>query len=365
VAIESHLRALLSKPFTPSHSLQAILSRKNSRLLLSSKRNLSNRRDSSDTDDNDNDNDDILSHSKEDLIWIQRWKMRASSVSESLQSIWSQISGLISDKAAVFLRNGGRRKTDHDTALSPCSTAARTINESNTMMMRSSSSSNTTNNILLSGMAFPVPAGPRWAVSHPDIDLSGTWKPTITADFLQQYDEYLTNCGTSYFFRQLCLKCCGMTRETITQLDRGRRLELDGQTPAGSWKRCLISSGAEPSQQNDYQVEYAEFLDPDKEMVQVEAWWEDQGRVHRSILRNKPTVQGGEFETLRYLMSDDDAQNDNNTKGESLVATNDTTATTAAAATTLVTESTFRPKSPPSNNKFKPAQVRWEYTRVS
>jgi hypothetical protein len=347
--------------------------RKNSRLLLSSKRNLSNRRDSSDTDDNDNDNDDnMLSHSKEDLIWIERWKMRASSVSESLQSIWSQISGLISDKAAVFLRNGGRWKTDNDTALSPCSTAARTINESNTMMMRSSSSSssssNTTNNILLSGMAFPVPAGPRWAVSHPDIDLSGTWKPTITADFLQQYDEYLTNCGTSYFFRQLCLKCCGMTRETITQLDHGRKLELDGQTPAGSWKRCLISSGAEPSQQNDYQVEYAEFLDPDKEMVQVEAWWEDQGRVHRSILRNKPTVQGGEFETLRYLMSDDDddAQNDNNTKGESLVATTATTATaTTTATTTLVTESTFRPKSPPSNNKFKPAQVRWEYTRVS
>ncbi|KAL3907945.1 MAG: hypothetical protein SGILL_008669, partial [Bacillariaceae sp.] len=195
-----------------------------------------------------------------------------------------------------------------------------------------------------------LPFGSRWEVAHPDVDISGTWKPIITPEFLKKYDEYLANCGSSYFFRQLCLKFCGTTRETITQQDHGRTVELDGRTPAGNWKRSLISSGASPTSPQ-FQVAYAEFLDPDKERVQVEAWWENDGSVHHSILRNKQTVGGGEFETLRYLsdhVDDGDANNDRVTETKEVV---------------LVTESTFHPSSKhlsnPSSSNFKPAHIRW------
>lgn len=201
-----------------------------------------------------------------------------------------------------------------------------------------------------------LPEGSRWEVAHPDIDLSGTWRPIITPEFLKKYDEYLTHCGSSYLFRQLCLKFCSTTRETITQQDDGRILEIDGRTPAGNWKRSLISSGASATSPQ-FQVAYAEFLDPDKERVQVEAWWEKDGSVHHSILRNKPSVGGGEFDTLRYLSSCDNTSSVNND------------GVTEPNKVILVTESTFHPSSEhlnnPSSSKFKPAHIRWEYTRVS
>ncbi|KAG7362893.1 hypothetical protein IV203_026253 [Nitzschia inconspicua] len=250
-----------------------------------------------------------------------RWKHLVSSLSTSFRSTrhWLEfgIAGIVLHK---------RSKTTHEKSLENA-----TPSEEVTTTATSQSSE------------IALPKGPRWAISHPNIDLSGTWKAIITKDFLKKYDEYLVNCGASYIFRQVCLKFCSMTRETITQLDHGRILELDGQTPAGSWKRSLISSGAEAGS-CDYNVEYTHFLDPDKEMVQVEAWWEDQGSVHKSILRNKPTVAGGEFETLRYLRKD---------------------ASGTSAAKTFVTESTFRPKSSSTVSKFKPAHIQWEYTRVS
>jgi hypothetical protein len=200
-----------------------------------------------------------------------------------------------------------------------------------------------------------LPSGSRWATAHPGTDLSGTWKPIITPEFLKEYDEYLANCGTSFFFRQLCLKFCSTTRETIIQRDNGRILELDGKSPAGGWKRSLVSSGASASSPQ-YQVAYTEFLDPDKDKVQVEAWWEKEGTVHHSILRNKPTVGGGEFDTLRYLSTDASS------------GSVDSDAVTACDQTILVTESTFRPSqkhlSNPSGSVFKPAHVRWEYSRV-
>ena len=100
---------------------------------------------------------------------------------------------------------------------------------------------------------------------------------------------------------------------------------------------------------------YAEFLDPDKEKVKVEAWWEENGTVHRSVLRNKPSVGGGEFETLRYLSTNKDGNATDDDHGEASTDHN-----------ILITESIFHPsESSIANGKFKPAHVRWEYTRVS
>jgi hypothetical protein len=192
-------------------------------------------------------------------------------------------------------------------------------------------------------IAIPLPQGPRWAVAHPSIDLSGTWKPIITTEFQREYNQYLTNCGTTMFFRQVCLKFCSTTREIIEQLEDGRVVHLNAQSPAGGWKRSLISSGADGATES-FEAVHSEFLDPDKELVKVEAWWEDQGRIHKSVLREKAGVQGGVFETLRYLTKKDDETDQ----------------------AILVTESTFHPSpkhlSKPSS-KFKPAFVRWQYEK--
>jgi hypothetical protein len=208
-----------------------------------------------------------------------------------------------------------------------------------------------------------LPTGPRWAVAHPEIDLSGTWKPVVTNEFKKEYDTYLQNCGTNFAFRQVCLNFCSMVRETIQQEDHGRVLHLMDTSPGGSWKRSLISSGANYTcsaslsqksrvVEEDYQPIYTSFVDPDNEIVQVEAWWENQGRVHTSFLRNKPKVRGGEFESKRYLTTDE-----------------------ATGEIQLVCESSFHPptalmnqtssaSSKSSTSPFKPAFVRWTYQRV-
>jgi hypothetical protein len=189
-----------------------------------------------------------------------------------------------------------------------------------------------------------LPKGPRWAMAHPSIDLTGTWAPMIDSEFQSLYGKYLENCGTSLVFRQLCLNFARVTRERIDQVEQGRLLHLHGQSPAGGWKRTLISSGADHDQET-FEPLQAEFLDPDKEMVQVEAWWEEQGTVHKSWLRNKPGVAGGEFESTRYLK------------------TNPTDGTVE-----LICESIFHPAEHDRNNpssRFKPGFVRWRYRRVS
>ena len=216
-----------------------------------------------------------------------------------------------------------------------------TKNATQTMISRD----DTTNNSNL------LPQGPRWAIAHPSTDLSGTWKPIITKEFQRNYDDYLERCGTNYYFRKVCLAFCGTTRETIQQQDGGRVLRLTGTSPAGEWDRSLLSSGADVGSRDNgdddgsYEEVYATFLDPDKEMVQVEAWWEDQGTIHTSFLRDKPGVCGGAFESRRYLDVAPDGTRE------------------------LVCESTFHPapadleSAHTNNGKFRPAFIQWRYRR--
>ena len=147
------------------------------------------------------------------------------------------------------------------------------------------------------------PKGSRWAISSNTTDLSGKWKPIITAKFKKEYDEYLRNCSQSFLFRNLCLSVVGLTREEIRQQHHGRKLVITGTSPAGSWERILVSSGADWDHA-DYEPFNVTFLDPDADNVNVEAWRENNGTVHKSWLRGKPRVCGGVFESTRYL--DDD-----------------------------------------------------------
>lgn len=162
-----------------------------------------------------------------------------------------------------------------------------------------------------------------------DNDLSGTWKPIVTEAFKKEYDAYLVHCGESFMFRKLVVNGIGYQREAIRQRDAGLALEITATNPAGNWQRTLVTSDAATPRN-------VTITDPDGEDVQVESWWEDEGRKHRSLLTGKPRVRGGVFDTVRYLESDD----------------------------VLVCESTFIP-GPSSSTKFTRGHVVWKFQRDS
>ena len=74
--------------------------------------------------------------------------------------------------------------------------------------------------------------------------------------------------------------------------------------------------------------------------MNVEAWWEEDGTKHKSVLRGKPRVKGGVFETVRYLDEED--------------------------TDVLICESTFLPSEleQGSSSSFKYASVLWRFRRV-
>jgi len=168
----------------------------------------------------------------------------------------------------------------------------------------------------------------RSATAGSGVDLTGTWRPVVTEVFKSQYDAYLKNCSETYLFRQVVVNGIGYLEETIRQLDGGKNLEITATNPVGDWNRTLVASP------EDAPLQVA-IIDPDKDVCHIEAYWVDGGTRHKSLLKGKPRVKGGVFETIRYLDGDD----------------------------SLVCESYFHP-SPNAPAKFKPAHVVWNFTRV-
>lgn len=159
------------------------------------------------------------------------------------------------------------------------------------------------------------------------VDLSGSWKPIVTEEFKKEYDSYLANCSQSFVFRKVVVNGIGYQKEIIRQLNNGVDLEIIATNPAGNWNRTLVTS-------DESQPLNVTITDPDGDRVQVEAWWEENGTRHKSLLRGKPRVQGGVFETVRYLESDN----------------------------LLVCESSFHP-APSSSMKFEYGYVLWKFQR--
>jgi hypothetical protein len=157
------------------------------------------------------------------------------------------------------------------------------------------------------GSEQAVPKGTRWAVSAPDADLTGKWKILATDDFKSEYDEYLKRLGQPSLVRSVAVSIVDMTSEEIIQSDRGRSVHIKGKNLRGVWNRTLISSGS------DFDTEHGEnenhtqitMVTADKEMVQAESWWEEDGTVHRSWIRGVKKYGGGDFETKRFLTDDD------------------------------------------------------------
>jgi len=186
----------------------------------------------------------------------------------------------------------------------------------------------------------------RWAVAANTTNLSGVWKPIITPEFRKEYDDYLQKCGEGIIFRRAMLGAVGFLKEVVEQNDGGRELSIMGTTPIGGWKRVLIASGYNNSEHEQvvittnttaYEPIYSSFRDPDGDTVSVESWWQDNGRIHKSWLRGKPRVFGGEFESTRYL----DGKNDE-----------------------LVCESVFHPPPDYNGDRFQPARMNWRFQRV-
>eukprot|EP00581_Thalassiosira_minuscula_P005987 CAMPEP_0183735868 /NCGR_PEP_ID=MMETSP0737-20130205/47784_1 /TAXON_ID=385413 /ORGANISM="Thalassiosira miniscula, Strain CCMP1093" /LENGTH=285 /DNA_ID=CAMNT_0025969725 /DNA_START=118 /DNA_END=971 /DNA_ORIENTATION=- len=163
----------------------------------------------------------------------------------------------------------------------------------------------------------------RQSTAADDVDLSGTWKPIVTEQFKEEYDDYLLNCSQSFMFRKVVVNGIGYQKESIRQLNDGVDLEIIATNPAGNWNRTLVASV-------ESQPLNVTITDPDGDVVQVEAWWEENGTRHKSLLRGKPRVKGGVFETVRYLESED----------------------------VLVCDSSFFP-APSSSSKFKYGRVLW------
>jgi hypothetical protein len=184
------------------------------------------------------------------------------------------------------------------------------------------------------------------------VDLSGIWKPIVTEKFKKEYDAYLTNCSQPYLFRKLLVNGIVFQKEYIRQLNNGQSLEIIATNPAGNWNRTLLTSSFDIP--NNVTI-----VDPDGDTVYIEAYWINNGTQHKSILRGKPNVEGGYFETVRYLEqpsgssrgSNNHDNNNNDMRREEDV---------------LICESKFYP--PPStwqsnSKEFNYGQVVWRFER--
>ena len=178
--------------------------------------------------------------------------------------------------------------------------------------------------------AIETPVGPRWAVARKNVDISGKWFLVESEGFKKQYDEYLTCLGQPAIVRTVALSLIGLTREETIQENEGRTLIINGINPRGIWNRKLVSSGTEPGKPT-YEPIRTQIYTADSEKVEAEAWWEENGTVHKSWLRGGRKYGGGDFESSRYL------ENEN----------------------VLICKSAFHPGDP---NREK-AQVAWRFQR--
>lgn len=142
----------------------------------------------------------------------------------------------------------------------------------------------------------------RWAVSAKDVNLSGKWNiiSTSTEDFQKEYDRYLMLLGQPFIVRSVALSIVKMTTEETIQSEEGRSLLVRGTNARGVWERTLTASGADETNSVFTPVR-TPILTIDKERVEAEAWWENDGTVHRSWLRGVTKYGGGDFESKRYL----------------------------------------------------------------
>jgi len=165
------------------------------------------------------------------------------------------------------------------------------------------------------------------------VDLTGRWRPskTISNQDLVDYNEFLKACCSdqlSYWTRQLLSSYSVVSRQefVVKQFDEGNSLEFVDIHPLSSnvWNRTIITNGS-PSNNRlgtnsssnatncdskfDGSRAYVnELKGPQGEPVLVEAYWEENGTVHTSLLRKvldddreDDSENQGWLQTRRYL----------------------------------------------------------------
>ena len=148
------------------------------------------------------------------------------------------------------------------------------------------------------------PMGERWAICDPSVDLSGSYVLKVDDEFYQEYEEYLSGLGIGYFIRKVALQVINQTAERIEQSKDGKKMRIIGTNPKGEWDRTFISSGSDYNRTvgKDSTPDQIEMKLANGEDVYGEAWWEDNGTVHRSFLRGGgASYGGGDFESKRYF----------------------------------------------------------------
>ena len=149
------------------------------------------------------------------------------------------------------------------------------------------------------------PEGERWAIAAPGVDLTAIWKIIVDNDFKESYDKYLKGLGQPSLVRSVAVSIVEMTTEEIIQEKEGRELCIKGKNLRGLWERTLVASGSDHEKHHDGTAHLqVPIVTADKEKVVAEAWWENDGKTHFSILKGVKKYGGGDFQSKRYLESD-------------------------------------------------------------
>eukprot|EP00804_Cyclotella_cryptica_P023878 CCRYP_010019-RB/>CCRYP_010019-RB protein AED:0.03 eAED:0.03 QI:721/1/1/1/1/0.66/3/533/398 len=82
-------------------------------------------------------------------------------------------------------------------------------------------------------IGWEPPAGERWAIAAPGVDLSGKWKLIITDQFKKDYEEFLKSLGQPLIVRGAAVVLIGNTREETKQSDGGRSFYIKGINAKG------------------------------------------------------------------------------------------------------------------------------------
>jgi hypothetical protein len=154
------------------------------------------------------------------------------------------------------------------------------------------------------------------------VDLAGRWRPsaTISSQDLTDYDEFLKACCSdkiSYWTRKLLTSSSIVSRQefVVTQFDEGRILEFVDIHPLSSnvWNRTIVTNGNRfgtngPEMSRE---DVNRLKDPQGDPILIEAYWQDNGTVHTSLLRKVDDRNDGDrsanqgwLQTRRYLFSE-------------------------------------------------------------
>ncbi|KAL3906834.1 MAG: hypothetical protein SGILL_009116 [Bacillariaceae sp.] len=200
------------------------------------------------------------------------------------------------------------------------------------------------------------------------LDLSGTWKPIVTYDFLEAYDNFLKACGESYWMRKLLVNAVSMQTQQVRQYGQGKRLEIVDIHPMARWNRTIVASGMNLSplhQRYGYEEYVNTMIDPQGNEMVITAHWCNNGTVHKSALKtSKRRLQDAWLETNRFLTKVASSTEDD---VEPETGLNAVSSDSQSSEYILVCESIFHP--PPAsasneNGNLRPASIVWKYERV-